>query len=65
MKTIGAAHPVLRSGLQPSAGPAPWLGQHTVVGAVASSAWTDDELESLLSDGTLYDAHPELQERQP
>jgi crotonobetainyl-CoA:carnitine CoA-transferase CaiB-like acyl-CoA transferase len=41
--------------------PAPWLGQHTA--SVLSELGVDrDELETLFADGTLFDAHPELQE---
>jgi crotonobetainyl-CoA:carnitine CoA-transferase CaiB-like acyl-CoA transferase len=42
--------------------PAPWLGQHTV--SVLSELGVDrDELDKLVAEGTLYDAHPELQEQ--
>ena len=42
--------------------PAPWLGQHTV--SVLSELGVDrDEIDKLLADGMLFDAHPELQEQ--
>jgi len=41
--------------------PAPWLGQHTA--SVLSELGVDrDELDRLFAEGTLYDAHPDLQE---
>jgi crotonobetainyl-CoA:carnitine CoA-transferase CaiB-like acyl-CoA transferase len=61
MKTIGA--PAKFSGLDVSVrGPAPWLGQHTA--EVLREAGVDDgELKELFTEGVLFDAHPDLQER--
>ncbi|MCV2491166.1 CoA transferase [Geodermatophilus sp. YIM 151500] len=61
MKTIGP--PTKFSGLDFAVrGPAPWLGQHTA--EVLGEVGVDDvELKSLFTEGVLYDAHPELQER--
>jgi len=43
-------------------GPAPWLGQHTA--EVLREAGVDDgEIKDLFTEGVLFDAHPELQER--
>jgi crotonobetainyl-CoA:carnitine CoA-transferase CaiB-like acyl-CoA transferase len=41
--------------------PAPWLGQHTA-SVLAEIGVQSDELDRLFADGTLYDAHPDLQE---
>jgi crotonobetainyl-CoA:carnitine CoA-transferase CaiB-like acyl-CoA transferase len=59
MKTI--APPTHFSNLEFSVrSPAPWLGQHTA--SVLSELGVDgDELDRLFTEGTLYDAHPELQ----
>ena len=61
MKTIGA--PAKFSSLDVSVrGPAPWLGQHTA--EVLRGAGVDDgELKELFTEGVLFDAHPDLQER--
>ena len=61
MKTIGP--PAKFSGLDFSVrGPAPWLGQHTA--EVLREAGIDGgELKELFTQGVLYDAHPDLQER--
>jgi crotonobetainyl-CoA:carnitine CoA-transferase CaiB-like acyl-CoA transferase len=61
MKTIGP--PAKFSGLDFSVrGPAPWLGQHTA--EVLGEAGVDDaEIKDLFTEGVLFDAHPELQER--
>ena len=61
MKTIGP--PAKFSGLDFAVrGPAPWLGQHTA--EVLREAGIDDgELKELFTEGVLYDAHPDLQER--
>ncbi len=61
MKTIGP--PAKFSGLDFSVrGPAPWLGQHTA--EVLGEAGVDDgEIKELFTEGVLFDAHPELQER--
>jgi crotonobetainyl-CoA:carnitine CoA-transferase CaiB-like acyl-CoA transferase len=61
MKTIGP--PAKFSGLDFSVrGPAPWLGQHTA--EVLRDVGVDDgELKDLFTQGVLFDAHPDLQER--
>lgn len=61
MKTLGP--PAKFSGLDISVrGPAPWLGQHTA--EVLCEAGIDDtEIKELFTEGVLFDAHPELQER--
>jgi crotonobetainyl-CoA:carnitine CoA-transferase CaiB-like acyl-CoA transferase len=61
MKTIGP--PAKFSGLDFNVrGPAPWLGQHTA--EVLREAGVDDvEIKDLFTEGVLFDAHPDLQER--
>jgi crotonobetainyl-CoA:carnitine CoA-transferase CaiB-like acyl-CoA transferase len=61
MKTIGP--PTKFSGLDTTVrGPAPWLGQHTA--EVLREVGIDDhDIKDLFTEGVLYDAHPDLQER--
>jgi crotonobetainyl-CoA:carnitine CoA-transferase CaiB-like acyl-CoA transferase len=61
MKTIGP--PAKFSSLDFNVrGPAPWLGQHTA--EVLRQAGVDDgEIKDLFTEGVLFDAHPDLQER--
>ena len=61
MKTIGP--PAKFSSLDFNVrGPAPWLGQHTA--EVLSQAGIDEgEIKDLFTEGVLFDAHPDLQER--
>jgi crotonobetainyl-CoA:carnitine CoA-transferase CaiB-like acyl-CoA transferase len=42
--------------------PAPWLGQHTA-SVLAELGVDEEEVRRLFIDGTLYDAHPDLQGR--
>ncbi len=59
MRTI--APPTKFSGLSYAVrGPAPWLGQHSRE-VLAELGLDDDELDKLFDDGTLYDAHPDLE----
>ena len=58
MRTIGP--PTKFSGLDtPVRGPAPWLGQHTRE-VLEQAGVNDDVVDALFDDGTLYDAHPEM-----
>jgi crotonobetainyl-CoA:carnitine CoA-transferase CaiB-like acyl-CoA transferase len=61
MKTIGP--PAKFSSLDFNVrGPAPWLGQHTA--EVLREAGVDGgEIKDLFTEGVLFDAHPDLQER--
>ena len=58
MRTIGS--PTKYSSLEtPVRGPAPWLGQHTRE-VLAQAGVNDVDVDALFDDGTLYDAHPEM-----